>query len=87
MPEDAQELSEVVRKHMEFIQWKEGDIVVIDNKRLMHGRLPRDPKVERDVRVALFGAYQVETLQEASEGTQIPSHLQKLASGGQMAVA
>eukprot|EP00746_Dinoflagellata_sp_MGD_P155368 gnl/MRDRNA2_/MRDRNA2_85335_c0_seq13.p1 gnl/MRDRNA2_/MRDRNA2_85335_c0~~gnl/MRDRNA2_/MRDRNA2_85335_c0_seq13.p1 ORF type:complete len:152 (+),score=37.30 gnl/MRDRNA2_/MRDRNA2_85335_c0_seq13:179-634(+) len=86
-PEDAQELSEIARKHMEFIQWKPGDIVVIDNKRVMHGRLPRDPRVERDVRVGLFGAYQVETKQETLEGSQIPSHLQKLARGGQMAVA
>eukprot|EP00746_Dinoflagellata_sp_MGD_P155375 gnl/MRDRNA2_/MRDRNA2_85335_c0_seq8.p1 gnl/MRDRNA2_/MRDRNA2_85335_c0~~gnl/MRDRNA2_/MRDRNA2_85335_c0_seq8.p1 ORF type:complete len:420 (+),score=80.72 gnl/MRDRNA2_/MRDRNA2_85335_c0_seq8:117-1376(+) len=73
LPEDCWELAEIVRKHMEAIQWKEGDIVVIDNKRVMHGRLPRDPNVERDVRVALVGAYQVETVKQAAEGAQTPS--------------
>eukprot|EP00746_Dinoflagellata_sp_MGD_P155366 gnl/MRDRNA2_/MRDRNA2_85335_c0_seq11.p1 gnl/MRDRNA2_/MRDRNA2_85335_c0~~gnl/MRDRNA2_/MRDRNA2_85335_c0_seq11.p1 ORF type:complete len:413 (+),score=75.53 gnl/MRDRNA2_/MRDRNA2_85335_c0_seq11:117-1355(+) len=72
-PEDAKELSDIIRKHMDFVQWKEGDIVLIDNKRVMHGRLPRDPNVERDVRVALVGAYQVETVKQAAEGAQTPS--------------
>ena len=84
-PEDSQELSDLIRKHMEFVQWKEGDIVLIDNKRVMHGRLPRDPKVERDVRVALFGAYHVETLKGAAEGAPMPKYLLKVAKGEQLA--